>query len=80
MKTYQLKKNKWKTVGGWWLGGRRIYFAVETDRQCRWRRAPIPAWGKFTSKHSTFLWDSFVQVKSPVDTVCKSSFNEQDLG
>ncbi|MEM9538183.1 MAG: hypothetical protein AAGA60_01590 [Cyanobacteria bacterium P01_E01_bin.42] len=82
MKTYQLKKNKWKIVGVWIGGGRRIYCTVETNRQCRWRRGTIPGWGKFTEQHSTILLGifAFLQVKSPVDTVCKTSFQKEDVG
>lgn len=74
----QLKANKWKKVASWYgTNSKKIRIDVATSEQCQWRRKT--AWvttgsGKFTDKKDVGLFNSLVDVKSPVDTTCTSSF------
>lgn len=74
----QLKAGKWKKVGFWYgTNPRTLFITVATNQQCRWRRKTV--WAKTGSGHfvrhkDVRLWNSWVDVKSPVDTSCTTQF------
>jgi hypothetical protein len=78
---FQLKANKWKAVGGWFGYPRDIHISVATNQTCRWRKRTvilfgyISSSGSFTNRVTLRLWEQVVQVKSPVDTTCTTTFN-----
>jgi hypothetical protein len=74
----QLKAGKWKKVGSWYgTSSRKLRITVTTNQQCRWRRKTVWATtgsGSFVGQKDVTLWNSWVDVKSPVDTSCTTQF------
>jgi hypothetical protein len=74
----QLRAGKWKKVASWYgTNGRKVRITVTTDQQCRWRRKTV--WvqtgsGSFVGSKAVGLFNSWVDVKSPVDTSCTTQF------
>jgi hypothetical protein len=74
----QLKAKKWKKVGAWYgTMSHTLRITVTTDQECKWRRKTI--WittgsGSFVKQKDVGLWNSWVDVKSPVDTECTTQF------
>ena len=78
MASYNLKAGKWKKVGAWYgTYGRNLNISVGTTQQCRWRRKH--AWiqtgsAHFTGRAIVYLFNAWVDVRSPVDTTCTTVF------
>jgi hypothetical protein len=74
----QLKAGKWKKVGAWYgTSSRKLRIDVTTNQQCKWRRKTVWAptgSGSFVDQKVVTLWNSWVDVKSPVDTSCATQF------
>ena len=74
----QLKAGKWTKVGSWYgTGSRKLLITVTTDQECRWRRKTVWARtgrGSFLGQKTVTLWNSWVDVKSPVDATCTTKF------
>jgi len=74
----QLKAGEWKKVGSWYgTSSRTLHITVTTNQPCKWRRRTV--WiplssGSFVGQKDVTLWNSWAEVKSPVDTSCTTQF------
>ena len=78
MASYTLKANKWKKVGQWYgTMSKKLKVTVGTTRKCYWRRKTAYATtgsGGFYGSKTVTLFNSWLDVKSPVNTSATSKF------